>query len=121
MTAIEGIVEVLLMVDQGERGLHAVPEPVSIPGHLGPARPRIRCLGFRPLPVGHRLDSRLRHLLVRPRGGKDEGRRAVYGAGSKGAPATLPLFSQDPRKSEARSDVASPAAQVENTICRLLA
>jgi predicted TIM-barrel fold metal-dependent hydrolase len=38
------------------RRLHAVSGTVSIPGHLGPARPRVRCLGFRPLPgarTGH--------------------------------------------------------------------
>src|SRR5687768_13527160 len=45
--------------DQGQRCLHAVTGTISFPGHLGPARPRLRCLGFRALPVGHRLDSRL--------------------------------------------------------------
>ena len=32
--------------DQGERRLHAVPGAVSVPGHLGSACPRVRCLGF---------------------------------------------------------------------------
>ena len=57
--------------DQGERRLHAVAEAVSVPGHLGSARPRVRCLGFRPLPVGHGLDARLRRRQLRA------GRRAV--------------------------------------------
>ena len=46
--------------DQGQRRLHAVAEAVSVPGHLGPAGPRVRCLGFRSLPVGHGLDARVR-------------------------------------------------------------
>jgi predicted TIM-barrel fold metal-dependent hydrolase len=46
--------------DQGQRGLHAVPRAVSFPRYLGSAGPRVRCLGFRPLPVGHGLDARLR-------------------------------------------------------------
>src|SRR5687768_5278060 len=33
--------------DQGQRCLHAVPGTVSFPGHLGPPRPRVRCLGLR--------------------------------------------------------------------------
>ena len=45
--------------DQGERRLHAVARALSVRGHLGSARPRVRCLGFRALPVGHRLDARL--------------------------------------------------------------
>src|SRR4029077_7962477 len=57
--------------DQGQRRLHAVQGTVSLPGHLGPARPRIRRLGFRPLPVGHRLDARLRGRQLRA------GRRAL--------------------------------------------
>jgi hypothetical protein len=57
--------------DQGQRRLHAVPETVSLPGHLGPARPRVRCLGLRPLPVGHGLDSRVRSGQLRA------GRRAL--------------------------------------------
>ena len=32
--------------DQGQRRLHAVAGALSLPGHLGPARPRVRCLGF---------------------------------------------------------------------------
>jgi Amidohydrolase len=52
-------------VDQGERRLHAVPGTVSVPGHLGPTRPRVRCLGFRPLPVGHGLDTRMRRRQLR--------------------------------------------------------
>ena len=44
---------------------------VSVPRHLGPARPRVRRLGFRSLPVGHRLDARLRGGQLRA------GRRAV--------------------------------------------
>ena len=55
--------------DQGQRRLHAVPRTVSLPGHLGSARPRLRCLGFRPLPVGHRLDARLRRRELRAGGG----------------------------------------------------
>ena len=57
--------------DQGQRRLHALPGTVSLPGHLGSARPRVRCLGVRPLPVGHRLDPRLRGRQLRT------GRRAV--------------------------------------------
>ena len=57
--------------DQGQRRLHAVPGTVSLPGHLGSARPRVRRLGFRPLPVGHRLDPRLRGRQLRT------GRRAL--------------------------------------------
>ena len=45
---------------QGQRRLHARPRTVSLPGHLGPARPGVRRLGIRALPVGHRLDPRLR-------------------------------------------------------------
>ena len=56
---------------QGQRGLHAVSGTLSLPGHLGPARPRVRCLGFRPLPVGHGLDSRICHRQLRA------GRRAL--------------------------------------------
>jgi hypothetical protein len=56
---------------QGERRLHALPGTVSLPGHLGPACPRVRRLGFRPLPVGHRLDPRLRSRQLRT------GRRAL--------------------------------------------
>jgi hypothetical protein len=33
------------------RRLHAIPGTVSVPGHLESARPGVRCLGFRPLPV----------------------------------------------------------------------
>ena len=40
-------------------------ETVSVSGHLGSARPRVRCLGVRPLPVGHRLDARLRRGQLR--------------------------------------------------------
>ena len=46
-------------------------EAVSFSGHLGSARPRLRCLGFRPLPVGHGLDARLRRRELRA------GRRAL--------------------------------------------
>ena len=45
--------------DQGQRRLHAVPGAVSVSGHLGPACPRVRCLGFRSLLVGHGLDARV--------------------------------------------------------------
>ena len=45
--------------DQGQRRLHAVAGAVSLSGHLGPARPRVRCLGFRPLLVGYGLDARI--------------------------------------------------------------
>ena len=51
--------------DQGQRRLHAVAAALSLPGHLGSARPRLRCLGFRPLPVGHRLDARVRRRELR--------------------------------------------------------
>jgi L-fuconolactonase len=51
--------------DQGERRLHAVPGTVPVPGHLGSARPRVRCLGFRALPVGHGLDTRIRRCQLR--------------------------------------------------------
>ncbi len=54
--------------DQGQRCLHAVPRTLSFPGHLGPPRPRVRRLGFRPLPVGYRLDSRLRSRQPRTGG-----------------------------------------------------
>ena len=57
--------------DQGQRRLHAVAGAVSVSGHLGPARPRVRCLGFRSLPVGHGLDARVRCRQLRA------GRRAV--------------------------------------------
>ena len=57
--------------DQGQRRLHAVPGAVSFPGHLGPACPRVRCLGFRSLPVGHGLDARVRSRQLRA------GRRAL--------------------------------------------
>ena len=54
--------------DQGERRLHAVAAAVSLPGHLGPARPRVRRLGFRSLPVGHGLDARVRRRQLRAGG-----------------------------------------------------
>ena len=38
---------------------------VSFPGYLGSAGPRVRRLGFRSLPVGHRLDPRLRGRQLR--------------------------------------------------------
>ena len=57
--------------DQGQRRLHAVQGALSLPGHLGPARPRVRCLGSRPLPVGHGLDARVRRRQLRA------GRRAL--------------------------------------------
>ena len=44
---------------------------VSFPGHLGPAGPRVRCLGFRSLLVGHGLDARVRRRQLRA------GRRAL--------------------------------------------
>ena len=43
---------------QDHRRLHAVSRTVPVPGHLGPARPHLRCLWPRPLHVGHRLDTR---------------------------------------------------------------
>ena len=46
-------------------------EPYPFAGHLGPACPRVRCLGFRSLPVGHGLDARVRCRQLRA------GRRAV--------------------------------------------
>src|SRR6266851_6492981 len=57
--------------DQGQRRLHAVPATVTLPGHLGPACPRVRCLGFRSLLVGHGLDARVRSRQLRA------GRRAL--------------------------------------------
>ena len=57
--------------DQGQRRLHAVPGAVSLPGYLGPACPRVRCLGFRSLLVGHGLDARVRGRQLRA------GRRAL--------------------------------------------
>ena len=62
--------------DQGQRRLHAVAAAVSVSGHLGSAGPRVRCLGFRTLPVGHGLDARLRRRQLRA------GRQAVPGDGS---------------------------------------
>ena len=44
---------------------------VSVSRHLGSAGARVRRLGFRPLPVGHRLDPRVRGRQLRA------GRRAV--------------------------------------------
>ena len=43
-------------------------EPYPFGGHLGPAGPRVRCLGFRPLPVGHRLDARVCRRQLRAGG-----------------------------------------------------
>ena len=57
--------------DQDHRRLHAVQGAVSVPGHLGPAHARVRRLGLRPLPVGHRLDARVRRRQLRA------GRRAL--------------------------------------------
>ncbi len=54
--------------DQGQRRLHAVEGALSVSGHLGPARPRVRRLGLRALPVGHRLDARLRRRQLRAGG-----------------------------------------------------
>ena len=54
--------------DQGERRLHAVPGAIPVPGYLGPARPRIRCLGSRTLPRGHGLDARIRCRQLRAGG-----------------------------------------------------
>jgi transposase, IS5 family len=57
--------------DQDQRRLHAVAGAVSFPGHLGPARSCVRCLGFRSLLVGHGLDARLCRRQLRA------GRRAL--------------------------------------------
>ena len=43
---------------QDQRRLHAVARAVPLHGHLGSARPHLRCLRLRSLPVGHRLDPR---------------------------------------------------------------
>jgi L-fuconolactonase len=51
--------------DQGERRLHAVTRTVSVSRYLGPARAHIRCVGFRALPLGHRLDARERGRQLR--------------------------------------------------------
>ncbi len=45
--------------DQGLRRLHAVAAALSIQRHLGSVAACVRCLGFRALPVGHRLDARV--------------------------------------------------------------
>ena len=55
--------------DQGQRRLHAVEAALSLPRHLGPVGARVRRLGFRSLPVGHRLDPRLRRRQLRAGGG----------------------------------------------------
>ena len=52
----------------GERRLHAVQGTVSVSGHLGSARPRVRCLGLRSLPMGNGLDTRIRRRQVRAGG-----------------------------------------------------
>ena len=54
--------------DQGQRRLHAVARTVPLPGHLGPAGARVRRLGFRSLPVGHGLDTRVRGRQLRAGG-----------------------------------------------------
>ena len=54
--------------DQGQRRLHAVAKTVSFSRHLGSAGPPVRCLGFRSLPVGHRLDARVRGGQLRAGG-----------------------------------------------------
>ena len=41
---------------------------LSVPRHLGPAGAHLRCLGLRALPVGHRLDARLRRRQLRAGG-----------------------------------------------------
>src|SRR3954447_1685483 len=46
-------------------GAAAVQGAVPVPGHLGPARPGVRRLGFRSLFVGHRLDARVRRRQLR--------------------------------------------------------
>jgi L-fuconolactonase len=43
-------------------------EPYPVRRHLGSARSRVRRLGFRPLPVGHGLDTRLRRRQLRAGG-----------------------------------------------------
>jgi len=58
--------------DQGKRRLHAVPGTLPVPGHLGSARPRVRCLGVRALPMGYGLDPRIRRRQL------PAGRRAVH-------------------------------------------
>jgi hypothetical protein len=45
--------------DQSQRRLYALPRALPLPGHLGPVGARVRCLGFRALPVGHGLDARI--------------------------------------------------------------
>jgi predicted TIM-barrel fold metal-dependent hydrolase len=53
------------------RCLHAIPGTVSVPGHLGTSRSRVRRVGFRTLPLRYRLDSGLRSRQLRA------GRRAL--------------------------------------------
>ena len=63
--------------DQGQRRLHAVAGAVSFPGYLGSAGPRVRCLGFRSLPVGHGLDARVRGRQLRSRPSSPSSRPAA--------------------------------------------
>jgi len=56
--------------DTPKRPWHSVPNwPTHVtgdlPGHPGPARARVRRLGFQALPAGHRLDPRLRGRQLR--------------------------------------------------------
>ena len=76
--------------DQSQRRVHAVAETVSLPGHLGPARARVRRVGIRALPVGHRLDARLRGRQLRA------GRRAL--------PPDRPLERERTRDADGRSN-----------------
>ena len=64
-------------------------QAVSLPRHLGSARPHLRCLGVRPLPVGHGLDARLRRRELRagrqalPRDRPPERKRARHADGRR--------------------------------------
>ena len=66
-----------------------VARALPFPGHLGPACPRVRCLGFQSLPVGHRLDARIRRRQLRagreafPRDQAPERRRARHADGRR--------------------------------------
>ena len=45
---------------KGEWGVYSFPRAVSVPRHLGPVGARVRCVGHRPLLVGHGLDAGVR-------------------------------------------------------------
>ncbi len=91
---------------QGERRLHAVATTVSVQRHLGSAGPHFRCLGFRPLPVGHRLDPRLRGGQLR--------------AGCRAVPPDRPVERQRTRDADGRGDSQSVSLVAEDKLGRNL-